>query len=71
MPFHFKQNGEWTPDIYGIDLNDADDKNAIHRFDDDEIVVRVGKHAAGRFLDGRTWDELPAPPHLDVNAARR
>jgi len=28
---------------------------------------RVGKHAAGRMLDGRTWDEFPTaykPPHL-------
>ena len=22
---------------------------------------RVGKHAAGRVLDGRTWDEYPVP----------
>lgn len=59
VPFHFKQWGEWTPEISGIDLNDADDKNAVHRFDDEEIVVRVGKHNAGRLLDGRTWDQLP------------
>lgn len=25
-----------------------------------ELMVRVGKHAAGRLLDGRTWDEYPA-----------
>jgi len=24
------------------------------------MVYRVGKHAAGRVLDGRTWDEMPA-----------
>ena len=24
-------------------------------------MVRVGKKAAGRLLDGRTWDEFPAP----------
>jgi protein gp37 len=31
--------------------------------DDDEPTIyrRVGKHAAGRELDGRTWDELPVP----------
>jgi protein gp37 len=28
--------------------------------DDDTVAVRVGKHAAGRELDGRTWDEYPA-----------
>lgn len=25
------------------------------------LMYRVGKHAAGRLLDGRTWDELPTP----------
>lgn len=25
-------------------------------------LYRVGKKAAGRLLDGRTWDEFPAPP---------
>lgn len=27
----------------------------------DELGVRVGKTAAGRVLDGRTWDEFPRP----------
>jgi protein gp37 len=27
-------------------------------------LVRIGKKAAGRFLDGREWDELPAPEGL-------
>lgn len=27
--------------------------------DMDTSVLRVGKHAAGRLIDGRTWDELP------------
>jgi hypothetical protein len=26
---------------------------------DSTCMVRVGKKAAGRLLDGRTWDELP------------
>jgi len=25
-----------------------------------EVVKRVGKHQAGRMLDGRTWDEYPS-----------
>lgn len=25
----------------------------------DPSVYKVGKHAAGRELDGRTWDEYP------------
>ena len=28
--------------------------------DEDTIAERVGKHAAGRELDGRTWDEVPS-----------
>lgn len=28
--------------------------------DDTQCVGRVGKKAAGRLLDGRTWDEVPA-----------
>jgi protein gp37 len=28
-----------------------------------DFVVRVGKHAAGRLLDGRTWDEMPEARH--------
>lgn len=42
--FHFKQWGEWCPAP-----SDPDGQN-----------VRVGKSAAGRLLDGRTWDEVPA-----------
>lgn len=29
-----------------------------------EWMYRVGKHASGRMLDGRTWDELPDPQPL-------
>lgn len=31
-----------------------------HVFPDGIHMVRVGKKAAGRVLDGRTWDEVPA-----------
>jgi hypothetical protein len=31
-----------------------------HERDGDGFSVRLGKKAAGRFLDGRTWDEVPA-----------
>jgi len=29
------------------------------------VMVRTGKHEAGRVLDGRTWDEWPAEPAAD------
>lgn len=70
IPFHFKQHGEWIgmadydPFVHGFDnsryeqrslwageVNDPDDLPILH--------LRVGKHAAGRILDDRTWDEFP------------
>ncbi len=56
-PFFFKQFGEYEPwaDVGGDVVLDRD-----HKFPDGEIVLRVGKKAAGRLLDGRTWDEFPA-----------
>ena len=47
VPFHFKQWGEHVFEHFGPD-------GLRSRF------VRVGKKRAGRMLDGRTWDELPA-----------
>lgn len=51
VPFHFKQWGEFAPNWF----ND-DDGNKIPG---SEWIERVGKKAAGRTLDGRTWDEFP------------
>lgn len=48
VPFFFKQWGAWAPlepDLLG----------------DGTTLRRVGKRAAGRLLDGRTWDEMPIP----------
>ncbi len=55
VAYHFKQRGEWTWDYPGLSM-------ARHQktyFDGVEFY-RVGKHLAGRELDGRTWDEYPA-----------
>ncbi|MCX8521226.1 MAG: hypothetical protein ORN28_06775 [Rhodoferax sp.] len=39
----------------------GDERAAIlAKIDADEQVVRVGKKAAGRILDGSTWDEFPS-----------
>lgn len=58
IAFHFKQYGEYLP------LASADEASQYPRaamIEGDNVRwVRVGKHAAGRLLDGRTWDELPA-----------
>ncbi|WP_103018156.1 phage Gp37/Gp68 family protein [Alicycliphilus denitrificans] len=50
-PFLFKQWGEWLPD---------NQNPAIAGPSGDTQGIRVGKKAAGRLLDSRTWDEFPA-----------
>lgn len=64
VPFLFKQWGEYAPlvnlpsdcSIYGM-------KNKAnwywHEVAPSEASVRVGKHTAGRLLDGREWNEFP------------
>lgn len=70
VPFFFKQWGDWLP----IDQPWKQDDHARlgsrerwlnvaggHGFHGDEVwrMRRAGKKAAGRELDGQTWDELP------------
>lgn len=57
VPFLMKQWGEWTPE------NNTPTRAERHSWG----LYRVGKHAAGRSLDGRTWDEFPA---VDLEASR-
>lgn len=47
VPFFFKQWGNWVPDGDSPDLSN------------NHSMIRVPKKAAGRLLDGRTWDEYP------------
>jgi protein gp37 len=55
VAFFFKQWGEWAPQraagIY--------EGRARLNYSDGTCVIRIGKRAAGRLLDGRTWDEYP------------
>lgn len=55
--FHFKQWGEWTPAPAPPKKNGRAVQCRIVA--DGVIMARLGKKAAGRKLDGRTWDELP------------
>lgn len=70
IPFFFKQWGAWKPIKkveYGwevadrrsnedwLNLNGGCRQDGTHVY----LVRRVGKKAAGRELDGRTWDEYP------------
>jgi protein gp37 len=55
LPFHFKQWGEWTS-VYPQGLNLA---NREQIYKSGVTFYRVGKKAAGRLLDDRTWEEYP------------
>lgn len=70
VPFHFKQAGEWTDDsalkekpdcvLLGDGRMVRPDEWALHVGDPTAVyLARVGKKAAGRELDGRTWDQYP------------
>lgn len=54
VPFFFKQWGDL------VARRDHDPKRLMDRFAVDRFFKRVGKKAAGRVLDDRTWDEFPA-----------
>lgn len=51
VAFHFKQWGQWAP---------VSDTTVADRMLNGSYLVRLDKKAAGRTLDGRTWDQLPA-----------
>jgi protein gp37 len=56
VPFLFKQWGEWADADHCVG---GDWK--IHQWPDGAMSARVGKHAAGRLLDGMTHDGYPEP----------
>lgn len=66
VPFHFKQWGEWLP-FRQITTEQSIDKprnwpnltHTNHYFDEGSTAYKLGKKAAGRILDGRTWDQYP------------
>jgi protein gp37 len=74
VPFLFKQWGEWRPvDVdretdwrykhgcyVSLDGTVVDWPGSWHISEGAVAAVRVGKKAAGRDLDGRTWDEFPS-----------
>jgi protein gp37 len=54
VAFHFKQWGDWAPG-QGISLA----KVRAEKVADGTTMLRIGKKAAGRVLDGETWDAFP------------
>lgn len=63
VAFFFKQWGEWAPNGHiGIGWFGDQQRLAGPPLDEwghREVIERMGKKAAGRMLDGRTWDEYP------------
>lgn len=66
VKFFFKQWGAYLPaeDAMKLNLNGAHEYVSAHEGCQglSQLMVRVGKKAAGRLLDGRTWDEMPEVP---------
>lgn len=65
VPFLFKQWGEWTdfdhtPSEWWNGRTEAERKKLEQRFVGGMAMNRIGKKAAGRLLDGRDWNEVPA-----------
>ena len=69
-PFLFKQWGEFAPALSGLHFHPLEGcpqfrpraaGQDTHDFGDGYGAVRIGKKAAGRQLDGKTWDEFPEP----------
>jgi protein gp37 len=57
VPFLFKQWGEWAPNITGT-ITSSD--GIVKPMRDHGEMIKVGKHKAGRLLDGREWSEFPS-----------
>ncbi len=72
VPFFFKSWGEYIPSYEaGEHSNERCQYNrtigecwvkSSYSFHDGQVMVKVGKKAAGRLLDGREWDEVPEVP---------
>ncbi len=67
VPFFFKQHGEWLDGREWPDYRAGEFRGQTQEVEQfysprrcqHITLCRVGKHAAGRQLDGRTWDEFP------------
>jgi protein gp37 len=59
IAFHFKQWGHWAPSVpKGTSAREQIELQP-HGGDRRSVLYAIGKTAAGRILDGRTWDEMP------------
>jgi hypothetical protein len=69
VPFFFKFWGEWFPmgelstGIQWKPITKTDCLKRLYFWPNREVSARIGKKAAGRLLDGRTWEQLPERRH--------
>ncbi|ACL59097.1 phage Gp37/Gp68 family protein [Methylobacterium nodulans] len=68
VAYHFKQHGDWIDvdqlrHLDGWTGGPGFGRFDHCRYDQDAECLRIGKAAAGRLLDGRTWDEMPEVRH--------
>jgi protein gp37 len=75
VPFFFKQWGEWLPSNDDVNFGEGENWAALHfpgrrveQHSSGHTFVAVGKKRAGRLLDGRTHDAMPAPRAQEVAA---
>ena len=59
VPFFFKQWGEWGKPSEGPGIHPALHGKKIHKFEDGTKIGRVGKKAAGDFLDRKQYHQFP------------
>lgn len=60
VPFFFKQWGDWLPvETPASETMEDEELRGTGDWVDGQYFRRVGKTAAGRLLDGRTWETLP------------
>ena len=59
IPFHFKQWGEWVTEDQAPEDIILPGLSTYLLGDDEPDFYKVGKKAAGREIDGQTWDEYP------------
>lgn len=63
VPFLFKQWGEWQESSHFAYVDGAS-KTVMSCLRDGQYMAKVGKHAAGRMLDGLEWNEVPGLPSI-------
>jgi protein gp37 len=64
VAFHLKQWGEWAPQLdegasFGEFHGNGDWIDGCGCSAGTARMYRIGKHTAGRLLDGRVWNEFP------------